>query len=438
MVNRKDQAVTFFRKTLNYVDPIRLLPALVSHNTEDDKITVFGDTFTLSGNRPIYIIGTGKASAGMAEAMEKIFGEAIADGMVISSDNPLHTPGKTTVLTGSHPLPDERSIDATGQLLRFTEQIPGGAMVFNLVSGGTSSLFCKPPGGISTEDLQNTFSLLLNSGAGIDEINLVRKAVSDIKGGRFLQALDHTELIDLVISDVPNDNIADIGSGPTVAQAISFTGAIKILKNRHLWSDLPVPVRRFLTDHVKQTENGEINTVDIANHRSYIVSSSSFVAQKAAEIIQKAGYETILDHEPWSGSIKRFVEHIISNAVPFIEQERSPVALIFYGECSVDVSGSGKGGRNQELALRMARNLDRFDRELIFLSAGTDGIDGPTDAAGATVDQNSKKEAARMGLDIQNFLKHNDSYTFFDRFGGHIKTGPTGNNVMDLQFLLIP
>ncbi len=438
MVESKNKAVDLFQKVLRHADPTRLLPSLISLHPGERTFTVTNDTYPLPDHRQLFLIGTGKASAGMAQAMEEIMGDRIAAGMIISTDNPVHSTRKTEILTGSHPLPDDQSILATGQYIRFVEKIPAGAWVINLVSGGTSALFCKPSDPISLTDLQLTFQLLLNSGAGIDEMNRVRKALSEIKGGQFLQKLSHTRVIDLIISDVPNDNLSDIGSGPSIPQTISYQAARVHLKDRNLWDKLPDSVRTFLTQQISQNSNGEITTKEIPHHKTYLVSSGSIVAEKTAELLRANSYQTKLDKKPWTGPVENFVNHIMAEAEPFIREASTPTAMIFFGECSVQVTGEGKGGRNQELALRMIQQLSRYDRNLIFLSAGTDGIDGPTDAAGAVIDQDSQVKAEQMGLDIQKYLDQNDSYAFFEKFGGHIKTGPTGNNVMDLQLLLIP
>lgn len=438
MLESKNKAVDLFHKVLRHADPTHLLPSLISHRPGDRTFTVMNDTFPLPDHRQLFLIGTGKASAGMAQAMEEIMGDRIAAGMIISTDHPVHSTRKTEILTGSHPLPDDQSIRATGQYIRFAEKIPAGSWVINLVSGGTSALFCKPPDPISLTDLQFTFQLLLNSGAGIDEMNRIRKSLSEIKGGQFLQKLNHTRVIDLIISDVPNDHLSDIGSGPSIPQTISYQAARDLLKDRSLWDKLPGSVRTYLTNQISQNRKGEITTKEIPHHKSYLVSSASIVAEKTAELLRDNAFQTKLDKKPWAGPIENFVKHIMAEAEPLIREATTPTALIFFGECSVQVSGEGKGGRNQELALRMTQQLSRYDRKLIFLSAGTDGIDGPTNAAGAVIDQNSRIKAQQMGLDIQKYLNRNDSYTFFEKLGGHIKTGPTGNNVMDLQILLIP
>lgn len=324
-------------------------------------------------------------------------------------------------------------------MLSLIEEIPKGSLVINLLSGGTSALLCLPAKGLSIDDFRTTYKILLESGADIHEVNTVRKALSEVKGGRLLSYFNEVTLIDLVISDVPNDELASIGSGPTVPQEISFDKAFKVLKKYMIWNDLPHDVRNHLANKMDQEadNDGSFQTEDIANHKSWIVSSALKVAKKTQEMLDEQGYKTTLIEPAWSGLVNDFEEHIMDHFHKAFEEKTRKRAIIFYGESTVKVTGNGLGGRNQEIALRMAKRLKNFDRSTVFLSAGTDGIDGPTDAAGAVVDQNTYEEATSKGIAPDEYIKNNDSYHFFDRFGGHIKTGPTGNNVMDIQLLLL-
>lgn len=429
----QSKAVKIFQECLRKIHPTEIIPAAVSYDSENKTLEIDKDIHELSKSKEIYITGTGKASVSMAEAVKSILQNNLKSGLIIAPELPSKNLSKIDIMSASHPLPDESSVNAANKLIQFAESIPEGSTVINLISGGTSSLFCKPAQGISIGYYAEMVRILLKSGASIDEINLVRKSVSQVKAGRFLHSLRHTYLIDLIISDVPDDNPGNIGSGPTTAQQFSYQDVESVLSKYNLDSKLPESV----THHIHKHSARKFKSDEIDRHHSYIISSARKTAKIAAKLIEQHGFKTVIDNEAWSGSIDQFQQHIMDKVEKYIENP-SPTALIFYGECTVEVSGSGKGGRNQELALRMAKLLSNYDQNIIFLSAGTDGVDGPTDAAGAVVDQKTKSVTEAEGIEIQSFLENNDSYHFFEHMGGHIKTGPTGNNVMDLQLLFIP
>ncbi|WP_069131778.1 glycerate kinase type-2 family protein [Rhodohalobacter halophilus] len=428
----QSDAVELFKDCLRKIHPCECIPSKIKFNRASNSLIINDDTVDLNRSNGIYLIGMGKASVPMAEALSSILDEKLTSGMIISPEKSGIADDKIHILHSSHPIPDQSSVDAAEQLIRFVRSIPKGATLFNLISGGTSSLFCKPADGISVDDYAIMVEQLLKSGASINEINLVRKSVSAVKAGRFLEHLHHTILIDLIISDVPDNNPENIGSGPTTAQSFSYREVFNILDRYNLKKDLPDSV----ISHLQRHSDEIFKSKEIDHHRTYTLISAKEAAEVAAAIIQKRGFEVIVDDTPWAGPIDRFVQHIITKAESLLP-DTAPVALIFYGECTVQVSGTGKGGRNQELALRMADKLSDCDRDLIFLSGGTDGVDGPTDAAGAVVNQNTKRVAKSMNADLNSYLMNNDSYHFFEKVGGHIKTGPTGNNVMDLQLLFI-
>ena len=427
-----------FSQTLDYVSPARVLPKTVKWNSEYGKLEIQGTTINIAKDQPVYIIGFGKASVSMAVAVEVIFDGNITDGIIISPKK--HDVRHSfQVFKGSHPLPDVESLSSSLELIRFMKSIPTGALVLNLVSGGTSSLFCVPAGRIEIEDIQKIYSLLIESGASIHEINTVRKVFSDVKGGQILKHLNHTILADLMISDITDDQMSMIGSGPSVAQSISATEAFQILKKYQIYQEVPHRARQFLAQElVHEARNKEYRTTtDFDNHYSFIVSSASKLADKAAEIADEFGYEPRLAREAWAGPIDEF-EIFLADKIEHLPKERGKkYAVITYGEPTVEVTGGGLGGRNQELALRMANRLNSSDRSICFMSAGTDGIDGPTDAAGAIVTNKTYYEAKQAGIDPDDFLRENNSYHFFDEAGGHIKPGPTGNNLMDLQIALV-
>jgi glycerate 2-kinase len=434
----REQTVSVFKTVLEKVNPFEIMPDQIQWDSDSEKLSFFGQHLTLHADTPLFVIGSGKASASMAGALEYVFKDRIHSGMVISSPNPLHTPEMIRVLIGSHPYPDQQSVSATDTYLDFLSSIPSGSLVINMLSGGTSSLLCKPAVGLSISDVSKVYKLLIDTTATINEINTIRKVLSSVKGGQLLNYLNEVKLIDLIISDVPDDEIRDIGSGPTIPQEISGSRAGRIAEKYNLWDQFPISVKKQIEEGTgNERENGLYKVKDKKLHQSVIISSASLVAKEAAALFRKRGISVHLDESPWSGPVDQFEEYIMNRVERSINEPRKPTAFIFYGECTVHVKGSGKGGRNQELALRMAKRISNSGRDMVFMSAGTDGIDGPTDAAGAVVDQNTVENAQKNGLDIDTFLNNSDSYTFFSHAGGHIKTGPTGNNVMDLQFLIV-
>lgn len=440
-MDKKEKAVDNFKSILSDIHPVQLLPDLISWD-KNHRILKIGETsIQIRPDQDMYVIGAGKASATMAAALEKILGDEITAGQVIVPGGTSEFPSFIKTMEGSHPVPDSKSVTASQHLLRFIKNIPEDSVVLNVLSGGTSSLFCIPADNLSIEEIQTVFGLLIQSGASIQEINTVRKSLSGIKGGRLLNHLRHTTLIDLIISDVPDDDRRFIGSGPTTAQEISFEESVSLLGKYSLREKVPHAVQQYLSyrqEHEKK-EGKPFFTEDFDSHYSIILMSAMKLAQSTAQHFEQEGFKVDLNPRPWSGKIEAFEEHILSKIDAAVKTNSFPKALVFVGECTINVTGTGLGGRNQELALRMAKHLADFksDREIIFLSAGTDGIDGPTDAAGAVVDQATMQKARDAGINPEDYLESNDSYHFFKQAGGHIITGPTGNNLMDLQIALI-
>ena len=438
-MNKKEEAVQLFESVLTTVNPREFLPNYIKWNPEIRSLSIFEKDLTLAEGEKIYVIGTGKASATMAAAVENIFGDELRSGLIISPPGTDFNSEKIQAVEGSHPLPDAKSTEAAEELIQFAGKIPENSVVINLISGGTSSLFCAPVEPLTITEVREIYELLIQSGATIHEINKVRMVFSRVKGGQFLEYLNHTILIDMVISDVPDDDIRYIGSGPTAAQNISAAEAFKVLKKYSIWDNLPHNARQYISLEMdNEVKKGETRkTSDFENHYCIIVSSASKVAKITVQILTDSGYSTTLTDEAWSGPVGEFEVFISEKLAEVLNTYIGKTALVFYGECTVEVTGKGLGGRNQELALRMAKRLKDYNQNITFLSAGTDGIDGPTDVAGAVVNESTYSEAMEKGVNPDTFLENNDSYHFFEKIGGHIKTGPTGNNVMDIQILLI-
>jgi glycerate-2-kinase len=423
----------FFLDTLEAMKPSNLIDKTVSNR--GNKISINKIALECK-NRPLYGVAVGKASRLMASALKKKLGLFTSDMLCITPDQQDLEP---YCISSSHPVPDESSQKAADKLIHFVEAIPPRSIVFFLLSGGASALICKPANGIRLQDIQTVNTLLLHSGAAIHEINCVRKHLSAIKGGQLLSHFQpDCTLIDLVISDVPSDDLENIGSGPTIPDSSTFQDAYDTLLRYNLWERIPGSARRQiekgLTGEVPETlKKGEDL---VKSHHSCIIGSARLFAQKMANQANRQGFDTFVADEAFNDNVKKVAGRISKKIKQIKDRQKSKSALFFYGESTVEVSGGGKGGRNQELALRGAIEIEGMN-DVTWLSVGTDGIDGPTDAAGAIVDGSTIAKAKRKGLDAEQFICDNNSYHFHEQMGTLLKTGSTGNNMMDVTAVLI-
>src|SRR6056297_2167516 len=431
-------AMDIFNQTLSHVNPSKIISEAVIWNKTSGELTIRGKSYAIHENQPVFVIGAGKASVPMALGIENVMQGRIRDGIVISPD-PFKGESRIQVFTGSHPLPDKESLSSSYELVSFLQKIHHNSFVINLISGGASSLFCLPAGDLEIDEVREIYSLLIESGARIHEINTVRKVFSSVKGGQLLQHLKGKQVVDLMISDITDDDIQMIGSGPSIAQEISANDAFQILKQYKLYNSIPHVARQFLASEMdKEMKRKHYrNTEEIDRHSSFIIASASMMAAGASEIARDKGYDVVFNEEAVSAPIDEVVQSLINQIRSLSDNKGEKKAIISFGEPTVHVTGDGLGGRNQELALLMADALQNVDHNITFLSAGTDGIDGPTDAAGAVITNQTFQEAVSSSINPTQYLDNNDSYHFFQKAGGHIKPGPTGNNLMDLHIVLM-
>lgn len=403
----------------------------------NDKEIILDSYFSLDN---IWVLGAGKASLKMVESIISTFGSRVKDGIIISNEARYGING-IQVFEGTHPYPDEKSVSASYELLELARKIPEGETVVFSLSGGASSLLCIPPGGIEIDELADTYKLLLECGASIHEINVVRKHLCELKGGQLAQALHHTNLVTLVASDVPGDDLETIGSSPTICDPSTFKEAFQVLKRFELWNLVPHSIRI----HIAKGMNGDIPETpkpginDHPSHEVKTILKISSLGERVEHILKKQGFNIWLDDKAYDDDVRKVSKMICSKAISVLSKDEplaKPAALIFYGESSVNVRGSGKGGRNQELALISAISLEGH-HSISMLSLGTDGIDGPTDAAGAIINSETTLKARKAKLNPEEFLQNNDSYNFHEEMGTIIKTGATGNNAADLQVVII-
>ncbi|MDP3176420.1 MAG: DUF4147 domain-containing protein, partial [Spirochaetaceae bacterium] len=372
--------------------------------------------------------------------------DRIDGGIVAVKDGYLERLRTIELLESSHPVPDERSAAAARAMLALGEKVDERCLVIVLISGGGSSLLCAPAQGISLEDKAETTRLLLASGAPIQEINCVRKHISAVKGGRLAAALAPATVLSLILSDVIGDDLDAIASGPTVPDPTTWSDALGIVRRRGIEALLPASVAQRLR---LGAEGGLPDTPKagdpaFARSRALLVGTNRLALLAAEAEARKRGYRALVLTSRLTGEAREAALFILgigkdirAHSFPL----RAPACVILGGETTVTLKGKGRGGRNQEMALAFLDAMERSPKDtegILLLSASTDGSDGPTDAAGAFADGATALAAREAGLDPRAYLGENDSYRFFDRIGGLLRTGPTNTNVCDVQLLLVP
>jgi glycerate 2-kinase len=365
-------------------------------------------------------------------------GDAIADGIAVTKYDHALPLQKIKIFEAGHPVPDEKSIEAGAAILHTVKNLTPKDIVITLISGGASALMADAPTGVLLQHLQQTIQLLLESGATIHEINTVRKHLSNIKGGWLAVHVQPAKLFSLILSDVVGDDLDIIASGPTVADSSTFADAAAVLNRFKLMDAIPFSVKQHfinglcgnIADTPKQDHPAFGNTFNM------IIGSNKIALQAAKDKALALGYQTTILSSAKTGEAKEVAKEFVYNLKR--QSWQQPACLLMGGETTVTVKGNGKGGRNQEFALAAVMELPAEDN-ITVLSGGTDGTDGPTDAAGAVVDATTLLSAKHKKLDLKTFLENNDAYHFFEQAGGLIKTGPTQTNVMDVMIgLFVP
>lgn len=390
-----------------------------------------------TGSGPVCLIAIGKASQAMADGAMRVLGDRIANGLVVPPV-PLSAPAPLHTIVGEHPKPGAGSERAGDLALSLAESVDEDGTLIVMISGGASSLVAVPAVGITLEDKRGTTDVLLRAGADIQALNTVRKHLSRVKGGRLAAACRGT-CCALVLSDVVGDDLSVIASGPTVADPSTFDDAMAVLDRFGGWEAFPVSVVSHLTSgaHGKHDESPKPGDPRLARARTELVGGRRDAMHGAAAAAERCGYEVVMIDEAIVGEARIAGGQLAERLLAMPVSDR-PLCVVASGETTVRVTGRGKGGRNQELALAVAMRLAPAGRRYLFASVGTDGIDGPTDAAGAIVDQTTLERAARAGMaEPASFLEGNDTYAFFDAIGDLIRTGPTGTNVGDIQVCVL-
>jgi len=435
---RKD-AVEIFYKALKAVQSGT---AIKRYCKFDGKTLFVGHrSYHLARYKNLYILGSGKATAPMAAAIENIIDEKITGGIITVKFGHVADLKHINLIEASHPIPDENGIRGASAILNLAKIAKEDDLILCLISGGGSALLPFPYNGLTLKNKQDTIKILLSCGATIHEINTIRKHISKIKGGRLAQAVYPATLVTLILSDVVGDDLDVIASGPTVPDSSSFYDCKNIFRKYNIIDKIP----QNILNHIESGVSGEIDETpkphDPVFDKTYnlIIGSNVESLMSAKEKAESLGYNVLILSSMIEGET-RFVAQVHGAIAREIIKTGNPLPLpaciLSGGETTVTISGNGLGGRNQEFALSASIDISG-KKNIVMLSGGTDGTDGPTDAAGAFSDTLTLKRAEEMGLNPYRFLANNDSYHFFQKLGDLFITGPTNTNVMDLRIVLV-
>ncbi|MFQ5740155.1 MAG: glycerate kinase [Acidobacteriota bacterium] len=439
-----------YRAALRAVDPAAAVRR--SLRRQDEWLQAGKHSYNLKEFRRVFLVGGGKAGAAMAGAVELILGDRLQAGLVVvkkGSRAPARALKRTQLLEAGHPEPNEAGWRASRQMFDFLgENLSRHDLLLVVLSGGGSALLCAPVPEVSFQDKKKTTSVLLRSGATIQEMNAIRKHLSKIKGGRLLRHTQGARVITLMLSDVVGDDPASIASGPTAPDPTTFEDCLEIIRRYGLRNQLPAAVLKHLEKGARAAPNQAsaretLKTGDARFEKvqNILVASNILALKAAARQADRLGFKPLILSSSFYGNtadLARFQVSIAREVLDTGNPIRPPCCLISGGETTIRVNGDGKGGRNQEFALWCVRETaDWGEAPVLFAAIGSDGEDGPTDAAGALATPESSRRAADMNLSVEDHLERNDSYPFFKALGDLIVTGPTGTNVMDIQLVLI-
>jgi len=408
---------------------------------DGEYLSIAQEHFDLAQIRQIVVVGMGKASARMAATLDDLLGERISGGFVVTADGYRVPTRRVEVVEASHPVPDARGRAAAERIVALVEEANEEDLVIVLISGGGSALLPLPASGITLSDLAAINELLLRSGAKIQEINTVRKHLSQVKGGQLARHAFPAQVLTLVLSDVPGDPLNAIASGPTVGDPTTFDQAKRILRQYRLWEEIPGSVRKRIEAGVR----GEIEETpkpgdDVLQRvTTTIIGSGSDALDAAREEGDRLGYHTLFLTTTLEGEAREVGKILAAVAREEASSGRPvplPALILAAGETTVTVRGTGRGGRNQELALSAALGIEGI-AQVVISSIGTDGRDGPTAAAGGMVDGETVGRMRERGIDPGEYLEQNNSYKALEEAGDLIVTGPTGTNVADLCFVAV-
>ena len=437
MTNREN-AGRIFLAGVKSVLPEKLITSIMS--VSGSVLTIQDHDFSLTGIRNIFLIGAGKASAAMGHYAENILGNRISGGHIVVKYDHSCKLMRTTVTEAGHPVPDVNGFRATEEIKKIVQQADENDLVICLLSGGGSALLADLPEGLLPEELYIVNNLLIRCGASIQEINCVRKHLSGVKGGQLSRITWPATIVSLILSDVIGNPLDVIASGPTAPDPSTYDDALRIIEYYHLTSDITRGVLKYLKEGSQgiHPETPKPGDPLFSRTFNFLAGTNRTALEGAKNQAITLGFNTFIIESDLCRDVEDVAETIINTAVNYKKDReiKKPVCLLYGGEPTLKVNGNGQGGRNQHLALSASKRLQAIPG-ITLLSAGTDGTDGPTDAAGAVVDSETVNHAKALNADPDVYLAEFDSYNFFRKTGGQIKTGPTFTNVMDLIIVLI-
>jgi hydroxypyruvate reductase len=427
---------------LRAVDPGAAVRRLVKRRGA--LLTAGGHSFDLREVGNIWVVGAGKAVAPMGQSLERILGRHMTGGLLVTKYGHSLPLARLEIVEAGHPLPDLSGYRAGARIAELADTGIGAAdLVFCLLSGGGSSLLVSPAPGITWREKQKCTDLLLRSGARIHEMNALRKHLSILKGGGLARLLASTPAVSLILSDVVGDDLDTIASGPMVPDSTTFAECRQILKQLKIAEKVPPAIRKRFAEgargRIPETPKG--GHPIFRNKLNLIIGNNSQACSAAARAAKRLGYKTMVlssRMEGDAGECARFHMSVVAEIIAAGRPLAKPACIISGGETTVQVTGKGLGGRNMEFAMHCAHPLSRLPSPCVVASLGTDGTDGPTDAAGAIADNTTLGRSLDSGAGfLESCMKKNDSYRFFKNLGDLIVTGPTRTNVMDIRIILI-
>lgn len=436
---RRDQIMSILQAATDAVDPGMSVRAAVRR--DGDALSIAGRAYDLASYGHVYVVGTGKATGAMAAAIEELLGDHLSGGVVTVKRGTAAATRTIRQLEAGHPVPDAAGVAGARQVLEMADAATAGDLVICLISGGGSALLVAPAEPVTLEEKQRLTQLMLRAGCTINEMNAVRKHLSDVKGGQLARRAAPAEIVTLAVSDVLGNPLDVIASGPTVPDPTTFDDALAVLARHELLDQAP----RSIRERLEAGRRGEIEDTpkpgDPAFARVFnaIIASNDVACDAALDKAAQLGFHTMLLSTYVEGEARE-VAKVLAAVGRQIERDGrpapTPACVVAGGETTVTVRRDGLGGRNQELALSAARQI-RGSGRIVIAAYATDGDDGPTDASGGIVDGGTVDRAIAAGVDLDEALRRNDAYHALLASGDLLRTGPTGTNVNDLLLVLV-
>ncbi|MBK8511326.1 MAG: DUF4147 domain-containing protein [Saprospiraceae bacterium] len=418
MIEARQKALDIFLAGVDSVMPDQLMHRYVS--VDQNILQIEHLRYDLDTIDHIYIVGAGKASAAMADAIESILGASITHGHIVTKYNHSIPLQYITITEAGHPVPDENGRQGTQLIMSIAKEAGENDLVICLISGGGSALLTDIPDGCTLEDLKTLNSILLKSGADITEMNCIRKHLSNVKGGLLSRLAFPSKVVSLILSDVIGDPLDVIASGPTAPDPTTYQDAIAIILKYNIEHEIPPSIWVLLNEGLENKRQETLKESDEINAftKNLVIGTNKLALITASEKAESLGYTSTILTNRLQGDILEvaaIIDKSIRSAVKHNVSAKQ--CLLFGGEPTIKVHGEGLGGRNQHLALLMAKKLAGHPG-ITFLSGGTDGTDGPTDAAGAVVDADTLSNSSLLNLNIDDYIQHFDAYHFLNKQGG--------------------